>query len=75
MPIFKVFRYNPDSEDMARFQEYELPETESMTVLEGLYYIIENIDTVKEPLAYGIPYTDSKDLQVIIDSSQYIIII
>ena len=44
MPIFKVFRYNPEKEDMATFQTYELPETKSMTVLEGLYYIIENLD-------------------------------
>jgi len=44
MAIFKVFRYNPESDEIARFQEYEIPDTESMTVLEGLYYILENID-------------------------------
>nr|MBN2276724.1 succinate dehydrogenase iron-sulfur subunit [candidate division Zixibacteria bacterium] len=44
MAIFKVFRYNPDTEDMAHFQEYQMPDTSSMTVLEGLYYILENLD-------------------------------
>ena len=44
MPEFKVFRYNPRKGEVASFQTYELPETKSMTVLEGLYYIIENLD-------------------------------
>lgn len=45
MAIFKVFRYNPESDSMAHFQEYNLPDTASMTVLEGLYYILENLDS------------------------------
>jgi succinate dehydrogenase / fumarate reductase iron-sulfur subunit len=44
MPTFKVFRYNPKTSDIASFQNFELPETKSMTVLEGLYYIMENLD-------------------------------
>ena len=44
MPIFKVFRYNPEKDDLAAFKTYELPEAKSMTVLEGLYYIMENLD-------------------------------
>ncbi len=44
MAIFKVFRYNPKSSELASFQTYELPESKSMTVLEGLYYILENLD-------------------------------
>jgi succinate dehydrogenase / fumarate reductase iron-sulfur subunit len=44
MPIFKVFRYNPEKDDLATLKTYELPEAKSMTVLEGLYYIMENLD-------------------------------
>lgn len=44
MAIFKVFRYNPKESDTAGFKTYELPESKSMTVLEGLYYILENQD-------------------------------
>lgn len=44
MPTFKVFRYNPKTGDQAYFQTYQLPEIKGMTVLEGLYYILENID-------------------------------
>lgn len=45
MAIFKVFKYNPETADQAFFQTYELPDTKSMTVLEGLYYILENLDS------------------------------
>jgi succinate dehydrogenase / fumarate reductase iron-sulfur subunit len=45
MPIFKVFRYNPKASELAAFQTYELPESKSMTVLEGLYYILEHMDS------------------------------
>ncbi|SYZ74011.1 succinate dehydrogenase, FeS subunit [Candidatus Zixiibacteriota bacterium] len=44
MPTLKVFRYNPKSGEQAYFQSYQLPEVKSMTVLEGLYYILENLD-------------------------------
>ncbi|UCD16355.1 MAG: succinate dehydrogenase iron-sulfur subunit [Candidatus Zixiibacteriota bacterium] len=46
MPIFKVFRYNPrdGGEAAAIFQEYEIPDLPGMTVLEGLYHILENQD-------------------------------
>jgi succinate dehydrogenase / fumarate reductase iron-sulfur subunit len=44
MPTFKVFRYNPKTGDPAHFQTYQLPEIKGMTVLEGLYYILENLD-------------------------------
>ncbi len=44
MPTFEVFRFNPEHDEDAYFQEYELPEIKGMTVLEGLYYILENID-------------------------------
>lgn len=44
MPTLKVFRYNPQSGQQAYFQSYELPAVKGMTVLEGLYYILENLD-------------------------------
>lgn len=45
MPTFKIFRYNPKSGGPAYFQTYELPEKKGMTVLDGLYHILENIDS------------------------------
>jgi len=44
MPEFRVFRYDPRTNGEARFQSYSVPETKGMTVLEGLYYILENLD-------------------------------
>ena len=44
MPIFSIFRYNPEDGSDAFFQEFEVPEKKGMTVLEGLYYILENLD-------------------------------
>ncbi len=44
MPIFSVFRYNPEDGSDAFFQEFEVPEKKGMAVLEGLYYILENLD-------------------------------
>jgi len=45
MPIFEIFRYNPEQDEDAYFQEYELPEIKGMTILEVLYYILENLDS------------------------------
>ena len=47
MPTFEVFRYDPrglEIENDAFFQEYEVPDAKGLTVLEGLYYILENLD-------------------------------
>ncbi len=44
MPLFKIFRYDPNRPDRAEFQEFTVPSVESMTVLEGLYHILENDD-------------------------------
>ena len=47
MRTFEVFRYDPHgskAEDDAFFQEYEVPDAKGLTVLEGLYYILENLD-------------------------------
>jgi succinate dehydrogenase / fumarate reductase iron-sulfur subunit len=45
MPTFKVFRYNPKSGGPAYYQTYQLPDIKGMTILEGLYYILENLDS------------------------------
>ncbi|MCC6012379.1 succinate dehydrogenase iron-sulfur subunit [Candidatus Caldipriscus sp.] len=41
--IFRVFRYSPES-GKSEFKEYEVPTRKGMTVLDGLYYIKENLD-------------------------------
>ncbi len=41
---FDVLRFDPTKDQVPRFQTYELPDLKGITVLEGLYYIIENID-------------------------------
>ncbi len=45
MPAFKVFRFNPGKDDLPSFQSYQVPSFKGMTVLEGLYYILENLDS------------------------------
>ncbi len=45
MPTFELFRYDPEKDDDAFFQEYEVPDKKGLTVLEGLYYILENLDS------------------------------
>ncbi len=44
MAIFKVFRFDPAKDKTYRFQTYNVPVEKEMTVLEGLYYILENLD-------------------------------
>jgi succinate dehydrogenase / fumarate reductase iron-sulfur subunit len=44
MAIFRVFRYDPETDSDPRFDEFEVPIDASTTVLEGLFYILENID-------------------------------
>jgi succinate dehydrogenase / fumarate reductase iron-sulfur subunit len=41
---FDVLRFDPTKDQLPHFQSYELPDLKGITVLEGLYYIIENID-------------------------------
>ena len=41
---FKVFRYDPDDGREAHFQTFDVDAPEGMTVLEGLYWILENKD-------------------------------
>jgi len=42
--IFKVLRFDPDKDQVPYFQDFELPDIKGMTVLEGLYWIIEHAD-------------------------------
>jgi len=41
---FKVFRYDPDNGREAHFQTFDVDAPEGMTVLEGMYWILENKD-------------------------------
>ena len=42
---FKIFRYNPDDGREPHFQTFEVEATKGMTVLEALYWILENKDS------------------------------
>jgi succinate dehydrogenase / fumarate reductase iron-sulfur subunit len=42
---FKVQRYDPEQDGVVRFQEFTVPTSHGMTVLEGLLYIKENLDS------------------------------
>lgn len=44
MPIFKVLKYDPKDGGAPYFKEYEVPTHKGMTVLEGLYHILEQQD-------------------------------
>jgi len=41
---FKVQRYNPEKDDAPHLQEFAVPTSQGMTVLDGLIYIKENLD-------------------------------
>jgi succinate dehydrogenase / fumarate reductase iron-sulfur subunit len=41
---FRVFRYDPAEGRPARVDTFEVPVAKGMTVLEGLFYILENLD-------------------------------
>lgn len=40
----KVFRFNPETDKKPRYESYEVPLEEGMSVLSGLRYIYENLD-------------------------------
>lgn len=44
MAKFSVFRYDPENGANPRFQDYDIPDVKGMTVLEGLFYILEELD-------------------------------
>jgi succinate dehydrogenase / fumarate reductase, iron-sulfur subunit len=44
MVTFKVFRFDPEKDKAHRFVTYQVPDEKGLTVLEGLYYIMENLD-------------------------------
>ncbi len=41
---FKILRFDPDADSLPYFQTFDLPGLRGITVLEGLYHILENID-------------------------------
>ena len=44
MTKFRVSRFDPETDDKPRFQDYEVPEAKGMTVLDGLIHILEELD-------------------------------
>jgi succinate dehydrogenase / fumarate reductase iron-sulfur subunit len=42
---FRVQRYNPEKDKQPHFQEYNVPTKRGMTILDGLIYIKENLDS------------------------------
>lgn len=44
MVTFRVYRYNPEENRDPYYDEYTVPVDPSTTVLEGLFYILENLD-------------------------------
>jgi succinate dehydrogenase / fumarate reductase, iron-sulfur subunit len=42
--VFEVLRYNPEKDGAPRLQEYSVPVTKGMTVLDGLTWIKEHLD-------------------------------
>ncbi len=45
MVEFRVFRFDPEKNKEPEFQSYEFDPYKGMTILEGLYYILENLDS------------------------------
>ncbi|MFH1382421.1 MAG: succinate dehydrogenase iron-sulfur subunit [Chloroflexota bacterium] len=43
--IFKIQRYDPEKDSAPHFQEFSVPTNRSMTILDGLLYIKENLDS------------------------------
>lgn len=44
MVTFKVFRFDPSKDKNSRFDTFQVPLEKGLTVLESLYYIMENLD-------------------------------
>ncbi len=44
MVVYKIFRYDSESGTKPRYDEFRIPAVSDTTVLEGLYYILENLD-------------------------------
>ena len=42
---FRIQRYNPEQDEAPHVQEFAIPVTRGMTVLDGLFYIKENLDS------------------------------
>jgi len=44
MALFEILRYDPEVDKKPHYETYEVPVAVGMTVLESLYYILENYD-------------------------------
>ena len=44
---FKLYRFDPDVDKEPRYQTYQVPTPPGLTVLLGLYHILENMDTAE----------------------------
>ncbi|MCK4908894.1 MAG: succinate dehydrogenase iron-sulfur subunit [Planctomycetes bacterium] len=44
MATFHIFRFDPTKDKTIRFDRFEVPDKKGLTVLDGLYYILENLD-------------------------------
>lgn len=44
MAIFKIFRFDPEIDKEPSFDRFEIPVETGMTVLDGLFFILENLD-------------------------------
>jgi len=45
MTEFRILRFDPDKDQQPHFQSFAVPDIKGMTILEGLYYILENLDS------------------------------
>lgn len=41
---FRIYRYNPDTDGLPHFDRFEFEPYKAMTVLDGLFFILENFD-------------------------------
>jgi succinate dehydrogenase / fumarate reductase iron-sulfur subunit len=44
MILFKILRFDPEVDKESHYESYEVPFSKDLTVLESLYYILENYD-------------------------------
>ncbi|TES84856.1 4Fe-4S dicluster domain-containing protein, partial [Candidatus Aerophobetes bacterium] len=53
--ILKIFRYNPEVDEQPYYEDYEVPFTPGMTILDTLIYVYENLDS-SLAFVYGCRY-------------------
>jgi len=53
--ILKILRYNPEMDERSHYEDYEIPFTSGMTILDALIYVYENFDS-SLAFVYGCRY-------------------